>query len=689
MESILFFLTIITLLGTSIASLVINPNVKINRIFSTYLFFTAAWLFSLYYSVPLENVSSTPENITFIARISYATSVAFTYYMLLFLCDFVFPFENTPLLKKPILKKIYFWVRKLLLIQALVIFALSIFTPLVYDSIVILPDSSFTDNFGPLLPWLFVHYGICFITILLALVFKGFGTTGLARRKLLYLDIVYLIFALVVLTTNVILPSLGHVDYYMIGGLASAPVALCVLFIMIQYRFLGIKIIFSKVLRVFIALLLALGLTFVLDHFLFSLVPDRNIRLVCTSIMAILAFSTMYLGILKNFTLGGNIRTFQKNVSDLIEQLKFTSEFKEFTQYMHATFAQKLAISGAEIFMTNEKKEHPFLPVYPSNELTDLLKRDRLPLVTEELEFSDKPLSEEYYKAFLHLNILNAAVCLPLFFRSELIGFLTLGKKRSRDMYFQEEIESLTNLSDYIAIFLMNDLLRHEGEEKNTQLERSSTILELNKSLGERMKNMQNSVQSALAVFQDLQKEKGHEKFLSVEKNLWELDEQLKLKEDILDISKISLEEFFTEEFTSYQAKMQEKEFDFTWEKLHITNESIFADREKLKNICDELLNNAYQFTPNEGKIIMKVEKKGIGIFMDFINTGDGILYSQKKQIFEEGFTTDENQEGMGLSTVKHYLELHNATIEEIGEPGVETHFRIFLPTGHETEVHT
>lgn len=675
-QTSLYFLTIFIVFGTAISIVFYNFRSKVNRLFFYYLISTFVWLLSLYFAIPTYE-GYTVQGISISARIAYGAAALFPYFVLLFLCKFVFSFEsiNHPAIRSS--RNYIHLFQYLLGIETYILAGISVFTPLIYQSTGVNPDGSIIDYFGPLIDYSSLHHYFYFGLSLVVPSIKIFFAEGLPRKKLIMLFVTYLCCYGLTIVCNVILPNFGIADYYLLGGIATAPFALITVYIIVQYRFLGTKIIFSHILRILLSLAIALGTAYILDYFILHLLTHISLRLSLNATIAIASFYMVRFTILKNKYQG----SFQKSIDELIEDLKFTSEFSQFSKNMRVAFTQKLGISGAEIFITNEKSEHRFFPIYPENELTFILKRDKKPLVTEELEFSERPLPEEYYKTLVHLSVIHASVCVPLFYRTELIGFLTLGKKTSQDMYFQEEVNALSSLSDYIAIFLVNDALRHEGSEKSAQLQRSEEVFKTNELAKKRMHDMKNSLQSAMAVIRDIKNTTSDNHVLKIEKNLWEMEDKLSLKEETLYKKLLPAEDFFKAEFLSHQDLMKEKEIDFTWKSVNLENKFLYVDRSKLHSICENLLNNAYKFTPQEGKVCMSVEKKRNVFIIDVSNTGDGILETHKEKIFEQGYTSDTTRgSGIGLATVKEYVEMHNGSIEEIGIPGVETHFRIVLP---------
>jgi signal transduction histidine kinase len=98
---------------------------------------------------------------------------------------------------------------------------------------------------------------------------------------------------------------------------------------------------------------------------------------------------------------------------------------------------------------------------------------------------------------------------------------------------------------------------------------------------------------------------------------------------------------------------------------------SITADERRLKQALLNLIRNAINFTPEDGKIQIIGTKIGDGIKISIIDTGIGIPQADMKRIFQpfERIPSGRNDAGnagagLGLSLVKNIIELHGGTIE-------------------------
>jgi signal transduction histidine kinase/DNA-binding response OmpR family regulator/ligand-binding sensor domain-containing protein len=96
----------------------------------------------------------------------------------------------------------------------------------------------------------------------------------------------------------------------------------------------------------------------------------------------------------------------------------------------------------------------------------------------------------------------------------------------------------------------------------------------------------------------------------------------------------------------------------------------LYADQDKIRKIVNNLLSNAFKFTPKNGQIHLKIEKDETSrqLYIQISDTGCGIGEDEQAQIFDR-FYQAKNQRnqtgsGIGLHLVKEYAELHNGSVE-------------------------
>jgi signal transduction histidine kinase len=106
-----------------------------------------------------------------------------------------------------------------------------------------------------------------------------------------------------------------------------------------------------------------------------------------------------------------------------------------------------------------------------------------------------------------------------------------------------------------------------------------------------------------------------------------------------------------------------------------------YIDRDLLHLILRNLMSNSLKFTPEEGKISIRLIGNGEDCDLELSDTGIGmeketinkILNSHK--IESEKGTKGEKGSGLGLQLVMESIEIHNAKLEIESEPGKRFHF--------------
>ena len=116
----------------------------------------------------------------------------------------------------------------------------------------------------------------------------------------------------------------------------------------------------------------------------------------------------------------------------------------------------------------------------------------------------------------------------------------------------------------------------------------------------------------------------------------------------------------------------------------------VYFDRDKSEKIFVNILYNAFKFTPNGGRIIVKILKKGNSVQVIIKDSGQGIAIEKVEHIFDrfyqvdETLTRDQEGSGIGLALTKELVELHGGIISAKSEHGKGSEFRIEFLLGKE-----
>jgi two-component system phosphate regulon sensor histidine kinase PhoR len=112
----------------------------------------------------------------------------------------------------------------------------------------------------------------------------------------------------------------------------------------------------------------------------------------------------------------------------------------------------------------------------------------------------------------------------------------------------------------------------------------------------------------------------------------------------------------------------------------------LHGDVRSLREILQNLLDNAIRYTPDNGHIILRAIACGSEMELSVSDTGIGIPKADQQRIFERFYRTDAARSresggtGLGLSIAKHLVEAHGGRIQVKSEVGQGSVFSVFLP---------
>jgi PAS domain S-box-containing protein len=111
---------------------------------------------------------------------------------------------------------------------------------------------------------------------------------------------------------------------------------------------------------------------------------------------------------------------------------------------------------------------------------------------------------------------------------------------------------------------------------------------------------------------------------------------------------------------------------------------NMIVDPTMMKRILANLITNALQAMPDEGKLTIAAIKKQDEVHISVRDTGQGIPEENRAKIFQPLFSTKAKGQGFGLAVVKRLAEAHNGTIAFNTEVGKGTTFTVAIPLANE-----
>jgi len=113
---------------------------------------------------------------------------------------------------------------------------------------------------------------------------------------------------------------------------------------------------------------------------------------------------------------------------------------------------------------------------------------------------------------------------------------------------------------------------------------------------------------------------------------------------------------------------------------------SLTADRQKLGQVLQNLLQNAYRFSPQGGEVEVGARPGAGTAEVWVLDHGPGIAPSDLRRVFERFYKADrarvrgEAGSGLGLAIAKHLIEVHRGRIWAESGPGEGTRVAFSIP---------
>jgi heavy metal sensor kinase len=154
-----------------------------------------------------------------------------------------------------------------------------------------------------------------------------------------------------------------------------------------------------------------------------------------------------------------------------------------------------------------------------------------------------------------------------------------------------------------------------------------------------------------------------------------------------LNLHEVNLKEFIIELAADIAVLTEDKGIKFTLGQMEEI--TISVDRVKLRQVFNNLIDNAIRYTPPSGEIAISAILKNKKAVISVSDTGQGIPAEHIPHIFERFYRVDSSRShagggtGLGLAIVKSIVEAHGGKIEVESEVGKGAIFRIFLPVKH------
>ncbi len=176
------------------------------------------------------------------------------------------------------------------------------------------------------------------------------------------------------------------------------------------------------------------------------------------------------------------------------------------------------------------------------------------------------------------------------------------------------------------------------------------------------------------------------------------IDRLVRLVDDIDEISKLesgkmpliqesfNIQDLIKDVYEEFSLKAKNRNIELTLKKGTERPLFVTADKQKIKQVIVNLVENALKYGKDNGEIVSgcyEVDDKQV--YVEVSDNGQGIAEEHLLRIFERFYRADRSRAraiggtGLGLAIVKHIVEAHGQTVNVRSKPGVGSSFGFTL----------
>jgi signal transduction histidine kinase len=170
-----------------------------------------------------------------------------------------------------------------------------------------------------------------------------------------------------------------------------------------------------------------------------------------------------------------------------------------------------------------------------------------------------------------------------------------------------------------------------------------------------------------------------------------ETDRLERLVGDVLDLAKlqahrftvrreeVDLERVLDQAYGAFAEEARRRDIDYSVSGAEAAP-VIVSDGDRVLQVITNLLSNAFRWTPDGGRIELRLAASNGVVSFDVVDSGPGVPPSQRARIFEAFVSQDADGTGLGLPIARELAVALGGGIEVSSNVGAGSRFRVVLP---------
>ena len=570
----------------------------------------------------------------------------------------------------------------------------------------------YTVQTGPLYPYFIATFFIFMLISFTLLLRNYFKADQYQKQRIKYFSLALIISFF--FGSIGFLPMLG-LEIYPIGNIAVTIGFFIVAYSVVQHRLMDVSVFMAKALGyilsiAILAIPLTLALIFLEEYFFQKTAVTFSIIMLLMGVIVAVAFGkiksqmdrAMHQIIVKDKYF------YHRVLEEFSRRLVTIVDLNRLLNMLADTVERSMGVSRISIFLYNSEKEAFRLALVrgsPESEMMNIffkstdpsiqwLQEKKESVLRAEVERNPKgPKAKEILEM---MGRLQAEVCLPLVYMDRLVGFINLGHKLAKEMYYREDLDLLNTLANQVAIAVENANL-YENLKKSQRImrrtDRLASLGTLISSLAHEIRNPLVSIKTFTQLLPErMEDEEFRNYFLKVASG--EIDRLTTLINELLGFARPSEPNLRGEDMNALIEKMEflviteARKKNISISKNFTSNlPLVMVDAEQIKQVLLNILLNAVQSIPGEGQIwvetrVVRIPREDTTVRfvqIEVRDTGVGIPKENMEKVFDPFFSTRPDGSGLGLAISYQIIHEHGGFIDLESEVGKGTSFRVHL----------
>ncbi|MCS7230637.1 MAG: HD domain-containing phosphohydrolase [Elusimicrobiota bacterium] len=324
-----------------------------------------------------------------------------------------------------------------------------------------------------------------------------YNTKGIERLQFQYFTFGLLVYAVIGLVFNSILPLLGNENFIPLTTFFSIIWVLSSFYSIHSYKILDIEVVFCDAIKFSIFIFIGISLNYILVNALTELV---SLAPIWSSTLSVIIVGAIYFVTPLRERINNTIRnivlrkrtSYQKLLENTASAVVEILDLDNLLQYLLKQISDSLGATKICIFLLDEEtKDEEGEPVYAlaasygfdevkevyfkQKKIINWLKKHKEPFLVDIAYHTMN--KQEYMQLVNDIALFGAIIIIPIIYKGELIGIITLDQKKVDGTIFDiEDIEILKTLSEQLAVAIQNSKIYKELNTAYLQITRALSL---------------------------------------------------------------------------------------------------------------------------------------------------------------------------------------------------------------------